>query len=384
MEYDICVFTSTHPANDIRIFRKEVMTLLKAGYKVLYYTNQYGQDISNANPRKDKATHPNLTVVYNEGFNIERRIGRFIRSFGMFFRINKRCSVYHFHDPDLIVCGALLKITGKKVIYDVHENYVDTISEKPYLSGFARKVLSFLYKHIENILCRRFDLIITATPSIKTSYDTRRFENVKVIYNYPYRQELLSGQAPGSSAQSTTFIYVGGITEIRNITNLVNAIEIANTKEPIKLVLAGPIYPVSYKEELEALGGWKYVEYLGTISRSRMAMEFSKAVCGICIFKPMKNHIEALPNKIFEYMSAGLPILCSDFDLWKKIVVQNNVGSVCDPEDINSIVNSIIKIINLNQAELEAKGKNGIELIQTKYSWENEKKELLNLYKSII
>jgi len=384
MKHDVCVFTSTHFEDDTRVFRKEVMSLLRGGYKVLYYTNKNNQDVTNPNPLEDSTSYSNLTIVYNRGFNIERRIGRFVRSLGMFFWISKRCRIYHFHDPDLIVCGALLKLTGKKVIYDVHENYVDTISEKPYLSTFTRKVFSFLYKLFENLLCRRFDVIITATPSIKASYDARRFNKVKVIYNYPYRQELSSGQVPVGSTQSNTFIYVGGLTEIRGITNLVNAVVIANTIKPIKLVLAGPIYHNSYKEELEALKGWKYVEYLGTISRSRMALELSKAACGICIFKPMKNHIEALPNKIFEYMSAGLPILCSDFALWKKIVVQDKVGFVCDPEDINSIANSLIHIANLNKKELEAKGRNGIELIETKYSWESEEKELLDLYQSII
>jgi glycosyltransferase involved in cell wall biosynthesis len=227
-------------------------------------------------------------------------------------------------------------------------------------------------------------MIIAATPSIKASYDARKFANVNIIYNYPYQQELMSSQLPEDSTRSNTFIYVGGITEIRGITNLVNALDLANAKESIKLVLAGPIFPSSYKKELEALTGWKHVEYLGPISRSTMALEFSKAMCGLCNFLPLKNHVEAMPNKIFEYMSAGLPILCSDFDLWRKLVIENNVGYVCDPEDIQSIATALVMISNLDPKELEEKGKTGIELIQTKYSWENEEKELLKLYKSLI
>jgi len=384
MEYDICVFTSAHCASDTRIFRKEVMTLLNAGYKVLYYTNQCSQDISSGNEQESIFSHNNLTVIYNKGFNIEKRIGRFLRSFGMFFWINKRCKVYHFHDPDLIVCGAFLKILGKKVIYDVHENYIDNISEKPYLSGFVRKVLSSLYKFFENLFCRRYNMIIAATPSIKASYDIRRYRNVNVIYNFPKRQELLSSLDSERSPKEDTFIYVGGLTEIRGITNLVNALEIANSIKSINLVLAGPISPPLYKKELESLAGWKNVKYLGTISRSQMAREFSQAMCGICIFKPLKNHVEAMPNKIFEYMSAGLPILCSHFDLWKELVVLTNTGYVCDPEDVNSIANALVSISNLSKKELQEKGKSGIDLIETKYSWENEEKELLNIYQNMI
>lgn len=383
MKYDVCVFTSTHPATDTRVYGKEVKSLLRGGFSILYYTNQSGP--KNNGPDSDGLSpHPKLKVIYNSGFNVENRLGRFLRSFLMYFRISKKCSVYHFHDPDLIFCGALLKLTGKKVIYDVHENYVDSISEKPYLSGFMQKLLSFLYRSAENLLCRQYDMIIAATPSIKSSYDNRGFKNVNIIYNYPYRQELISIDSYEGSKQRNTFIYVGGITRIRGITNLVNALELANARERINLVLGGPVFPASYQKELESLSGWKYVEYLGPLSRSRVAQEFNKAMCGICLFLPLKNHVEAMPNKLFEYMSAGLPVLCSDFDLWEKLVVQNKVGYICNPEDINSIAEALVKISCLDQEELDLKGRTGIGLIQTKYCWEKEEKKLLKLYQGLV
>jgi glycosyltransferase involved in cell wall biosynthesis len=382
MKYDVCVFTSTHPATDTRVYGKEVKSLLKGGFSILYYTNQSGLKNNNSNAG-DISYHPRLKVIKNSGFNVEKRLGRFLRSFLMYFRISKKCSVYHFHDPDLIFCGAILKMTGKTVIYDVHENYVDSISEKPYLSGFMQKLLSFLYRSAENLFCRQYDMIIAATPSIKSFYDTRGFQNVRIIYNYPYQQELISKHPSERSKRRNTFIYVGGITRIRGITNLVNALELANARESIDLVLGGPIFPGSYQKELERLSGWKYVEYLGPLSRSRMAQEFNEAMCGICLFLPLKNHVEAMPNKIFEYMSAGLPVLCSNFDLWEKLVVQNKVGYVCDPEDINSIAETLVNIARLDQEELDLKGRTGIELIQTKYCWENEEKKLLELYQKL-
>lgn len=383
MKYDVCVFTSAHPATDTRVYGKEIKSLLKGGFSILYYTNQSGLKNNNSNAG-GIVHHPRLKVIYYSGFNIEKRLGRFLRSFLMYFRISKKCSVYHFHDPDLIFCGALLKMTGKKVIYDVHENYVDSISEKPYLSVFMQKLLSFLYRSAENLLCRQYDMIIAATPSIKSSYDARGFKNVHIIYNYPYQQELISKDPFDGSKQRNTFIYVGGITRIRGITNLVNALEIANVRESINLVLGGPVFPASYQKELESLNGWKYVEYLGPLSRSGMAQEFNKAMCGICLFLPLKNHVEAMPNKIFEYMSAGLPVLCSNFDLWEKLVARNKVGYICDPEDINSIAEALVNIARLDQEELDIKGRTGIELIRTKYCWEKEDKKLLELYQRLV
>ncbi|MEZ5069636.1 MAG: glycosyltransferase family 4 protein [Bacteroidales bacterium] len=381
MKYDICIFTSTHCANDTRVFGKQITSFLEAGYSVLYYTNHCG---STNKPLEliDSAYSERLKVIYNSGFRIENRIGRFLRSLSMFFWISNKCRMYHFHDPDLIFCGFLLRLAGRKVIYDVHEDYIATFSEKPYLSPIARRVISNSYRMLEAMMCKWYTAIVTATPAIRESYIRRGFKRVETIHNFPYSDELLSNLKDEKPGTRKNLLYVGVITEIRGFTNLVLALEKANVTTPLSLILAGPILPESYALTLSKMKGWRYVHYLGPISRMQMREELGKAKFGVCLFKPMKNHLEAMPNKIFEYMSAGLPVLCSNFELWKSLVLDNGVGMVCDPMDIDSISDALVSFSNLPETTLETMGEKGKLAIQEKYCWDTEKEKLLELYKS--
>ena len=107
----VCILTSVHPAFDVRIYHKEAKTLVQAGYNVTLI----------AQNNKDEIV---------DGVNIialPKPKNRFVRIFGLTWRVfclalGQHAGVYHFHDPELIFIGVLLRLLGKKVIYDVHED----------------------------------------------------------------------------------------------------------------------------------------------------------------------------------------------------------------------------------------------------------------------
>jgi glycosyltransferase involved in cell wall biosynthesis len=110
-------------------------------------------------------------------------------------------------------------------------------------------------------------------------------------------------------------------------------------------------------------------------------MSHSKA--GIVTFHPLPNHIDAQPNKMFEYMSAGLPIITSNFPLWKEIVEGNSCG-ICvnplDPEEIGKAIEYIISHSN----EAEKMGQNGKKAVLEKYNWQVEEKKLFEVYEELL
>ena len=110
-------------------------------------------------------------------------------------------------------------------------------------------------------------------------------------------------------------------------------------------------------------------------------MSCSKA--GIVTFHPLPNHIDAQPNKMFEYMSAGLPIITSNFPLWKEIVEGNNCGICINPLEPKEIAQAIEYIIT-HPKEAEQMGQNGKKAVLEKYNWGVEEKKLFEIYKELI
>ncbi len=359
MKDKICVFTSTHLENDIRIFKKQIRCLLNNGMEVVYFTNNGNLNVDKRHLKNhEQYNDPNLEVHYNKNFNEERRIKRLFKSLFFFLFLPKNCAIYHFHDPDLLFAGLTLKIFGKKVIYDVHENYRDSIMDKEYLPVIFRRVISALVSSFETFCCRVFDSVVCATPSIEKRFIDSGLKNTIVINNYPFKSEF-SPVNNSHKVKKFRIIYAGGITRKRGISELIQSLPFIDPTIQFKLILAGEIYPPSYENELKALNGWENVEYKGILSRIDLKEALIDSFAGIAVFLPEKNHVFSQPNKIFEYMSAGIPVICSNFPLWRKIVEGNQCGICVDPENREEIAKGIQHIFS-NADKAAEMGGNGL------------------------
>src|SRR5690606_21589492 len=109
---------------------------------------------------------------------------------------------------------------------------------------------------------------------------------------------------------------------------------------------------------IRAAPGWKKVEALGFLDRSQVAKVLARSVAGLVTFLPAPNHIDAQPNKMFEYMSAGVPVIASDFPLWREIIEGNGCGICVDPLRPREIAQAIDYLI-ANPEEARRMGNNG-------------------------
>jgi glycosyltransferase involved in cell wall biosynthesis len=153
-------------------------------------------------------------------------------------------------------------------------------------------------------------------------------------------------------------------------------------KTKATLQLAGGFGPGSYEVELKGAPGWEKVKYHGSVSREKVKEILNNSVAGIVTFLPYPNHTNAQPNKLFEYMSSGLPVIASDYPLWKGIVEKYNSGICVDPENSEAIADAINYLMN-HPNEAEAKGANGRRAVEEVFNWKQEEKKLLDLYKSL-
>lgn len=121
------------------------------------------------------------------------------------------------------------------------------------------------------------------------------------------------------------------------------------------------------------------VKFIGKVDRKGVNELYGKARVGIVIYQPAKNHIDAQPIKMFEFMAAGLPVVASDFPLWKEIVEGNKCGISVDPRNTEAVRTACIELLG-NSEKAQALGRNGKKAVDQKYNWGNEEKKLIELY----
>jgi glycosyltransferase involved in cell wall biosynthesis len=286
-----------------------------------------------------------------------------------------RADIYHFHDPELIPWGLLLRLTGAQVVYDTHEHLAEDILCKHYLPAPLRGPVSFLAGRSEVLAVRGMSAVVAATPHILKRFpegSTRRAG----VYNYPRTEELAdSGTWEGRRAQAC---YVGGISYNRGIRELAAAAALCRTH----IELAGPLWDGLTLAEAVTLSGWERINYRGVIARAEVASVMARSRVGIVTFLPTASHLNALPNKMFEYMSAGIPVVASDFPLWREIVVATGSGLCVDPRDPAAIAAAIDRLAE--DVEFGAAcGRNGARAVVEEFNWSAQARKLLDLYQQL-
>jgi glycosyltransferase involved in cell wall biosynthesis len=365
---NICHLTSAHPRHDSRIFLKQCRSLSNAGHSVSLV-------VADGKPDEER---DGVSI-----FGVGAAGGRLRRMFSATRSVYLRAKlvgadVYQLHDPELIPAGLRLKRLGKRVIFDAHEDLPKQLLTKPYLNKLTLALLSRCFTGFEKWACRQFDGIIAATPSIREKF-VRINPNTVDINNYPLLGELSDGEVPWGSKRPEV-CFVGEISRIRGIEHLVEAMAVTQSK--VRLQLVGRFSEESVQQAVKANSGWMKVDYHGFLNRQAVKEVLKLCVGGLVTFLPAANHIDAQPNKMFEYMSAGVPVIASRFPLWKDIVEGNCCGLCVDPLSPRDIAAAIEFLIN-SPGRAEQMGRNGITAVQKHYKWDVEQVKLLTFYDRI-
>lgn len=175
--------------------------------------------------------------------------------------------------------------------------------------------------------------------------------------------------------------YAGDLIEGRNIELLVQSAAKLNGH----LYLAGPISK-QYRQMLET----KYQDtyqvnwfYLGMLSRQEILDLYSESTIGLCLYKKERNTEQSLPNKIFEYMEAGLAVIASDFSMWREIIDGEECGICVDETSGRSICNAVNYLFEHSEIAIKM-GENGRRAVMRKYNWKGEEKKLLATYAKLM
>jgi len=369
MNIKVCHFTSVHPANDIRIYHKECKSL------VLHNFETHLVAIGNL-------PHLEKQIIFHEvkTNNSKSRLNRILFRAWKTYKIAKKidADIYHFHDPELLPYGLLLKLQGKKVIYDVHEDVPRDILIKQWIPSYFRYPIAWIVEKVENFIAKRLDKIATATPHIGERFE-KVGSDVVVINNFPRLEELSFNTDVSTKNPIPTLCYVGLISTERGILEILEAIK---TLE-VKFILAGKFASEQIEKKALHHEGWQKVEYYPSLSRSDVAKVFAKSHLGLCLLHPKKTFRHSLPIKLFEYMAAGLPVLASNFPLWEEIINSSNTGYCVDPLDIKAIQQTVLHIL-ASPEKNKIIGKNGRDTVEKNFNWQMEEVKLIDTYRSLL
>ena len=363
--------SSAHPRYDTRIFIKMCCSLAGGGYDVsLVVADGKGDEVLNT------------VNIYDVGPTEGGRLSRMTKTVDRVFAKAKvlNADLYHLHDPELMPVGLRLKALGKKVIFDAHEDLPKQLMGKHYLHPFLRRTFSFIFTHVERFLCPKFDAIVSATPVIRDKFLKINEKSID-INNYPILGEL--GDVNREVDWSDKFpevCYVGAIADIRGGREIVKSLE---SVTGVGLNFAGAFSDSAFEAEVKSYDGWKRVIDHGFLDREQVREIMQRSIAGLVTFHNLPNHVDAQPNKMFEYMSAGLPIITSNFPRWRSLIEENNCGICVDPLDVNAISAAIKKLLDEPETARQM-GANGKMAVLAKYNWQLEEKKLLDFYAELL
>ncbi len=148
-------------------------------------------------------------------------------------------------------------------------------------------------------------------------------------------------------------------------------------------IIAGKFSSMDDFKSVKSMKGWAQVDYRGQVDRPEIVQILAESAAGLVLFHPGPNHTDSQPNKLFEYMAAGLPVIASNFPLWKEIVEKNNCGICVNPLKVQEIAEAINWVLQ-NPADAAEMGRNGRKAVLEKYNWETESKKLIKFYEEIL
>ena len=300
-----------------------------------------------------------------------------------------KADVIHVHDLPLALSSIQIgRALGLPVIYDMHENYPAAMEGwyKPGLAGWtirnpriARFVEKYCLNHADKII-----VVADEHKQLLTSMGVFT-KKIHVVENTPLRK-LLNYHSKSSSrinnySKNYLLTYFGKINPERNLELVLHAFPEIRAIIPNArfLVIGDGPHLKKIKEEVSKLDLNDWIDFKGWLRLEEAVPLFEET--DICIMPHDSNdHLDyGIPNKLFEYMSFGKPVVIGDSRASARIVREAGCGEIFKPGSIESFVEAVLKI----KGSTESYGENGRMLIKQKYHWENTSKKLLQVYDEI-
>jgi glycosyltransferase involved in cell wall biosynthesis len=318
----------------------------------------------------------------NRTYNTKRFKLIFTRGPLFYFEYNLRLFIFLlFHKFDIVVSNDLdtlgasfyaSKIKNKKLVYDSHEYFTEV--PELYNRNFPKKV----WMLIEQLTLPRVKYCYTVSDSIADTYNNKYGINMKVVRNVPYKN--LNIQSDFNDKEIKTILYQGSLNIGRGLEHLIDAMEFVDNA---RLVIIGDgDITIELNDQISKKNLQEKVQLKGRIPFEKLSIETQKADLGIALEENLGlNYYYALPNKLFDYIQAGVPVLVSPFPEMQKIVNNYEIGTIYDhknPKELAAKITEIFELKNRYQ-----KWKSNTSKAAQDLCWENEEQILKDVFSKV-
>jgi glycosyltransferase involved in cell wall biosynthesis len=285
----------------------------------------------------------------------------------------------HLHDPELMPVGMALRLRGFRVIYDVHENWPEQAERRAPVPGLLRPLVGPAYRGVEGVL-----LSGIATVHVLESIE-RRYRRPRIVVRNLPELGLAIPRKPRRRDGRTRMVYVGGVGRTRGAVRMIRlAEELLRRQLDVELRIIGPVEDEGLVRQMRRTIDEAHLGERVSFNNQRLpppeaSAEIAAADIGLCILDPLRNYLNSLPIKVFEYMRFGLPVVASDFECWRPYVAGTRCGILVAPEDLQQIADGVQRMIE-HPEEMAEMGRRGREAIRTQYCWEKEQHKLVDFY----
>ena len=364
----VCHVISGYFRNDARVFTRQCLSLKDAGYEVSLLTNDGGEDevLMGIKVHSCGQLWPRWRTLLFARLQFKQKA------------LEIDADVYQLHSPELLPLGVELKKLGKKVVYDAHEDMQAHILEKDWLPTFSRKAISFLVSNYMRYGYKKIDQIVSPHSHVVKKISDEMDKGV-LIANFPILKDLEDISLNAVSEKDPIICYSGTVYSYSNQEQIVESI---SSIPNVRYEVAGVIEEVHKNSLLKMSGGQKVV-FHGRINQESLRDLYRRSLVGIVVYDYKLNLGYNLgsygTNKLFEYMEAGLPVICTDYLLWKEIIEEYNCGFYVTPGDVDGIRRSIETIVGDRNLAYEM-GRNSRRAALVRFNWESENSKYLEIF----
>lgn len=368
---NVCHVISGYFRNDARIFLRQCKSLHTHGFNVSILTNDGGGDqiVDGIRIIDAKKPWPRWRTL----LQAKRQM--------LSAALDIHADIYQLHSPELLPLGLALRRAGKIVVYDAHEDMPRHLLEKEWLPRFTRRALSILFEKYLHYALARYDDVVSPHSHVVANLNNKLQKGI-LIANFPLVCEDWEFSESEYSQREEVLCYSGTVYAYSNQEGIIRTLE--NFKN-LEYRIAGYI-DSGFRERLMASPNSERVHFFGRLSRQALYEFYNSALIGVVVYDYKLNLGDRLgsygTNKIFEYMEAGLPFICTDYVLWKDIVDRYDCGVCVSPNDPDQLAEAVGYLLRDRKRAYQM-GQNGRQAVLREFNWASEEEKYVALFSAL-
>ena len=354
----ICYITGLYSRSDSLIFIRQSRSIVKENYRATIVTCDILPD--------EVIDGVNLCSC---GWQPKGRFDRMMNSQKHLYKkaIEIDADIYQISEPELISLGIKLKKRGKKVIFNMRENYIAIAQQKEYIPRPLRVLVSKFVEYKLKTQLPKYDAVFSVTDSMDNDIKKWGVKKSAIVTNFPNISNNHNFSLEEYKNRENTLCYFGTVYTISRQEFVFDAL---TDIKSIKYHIAGVIENVKIKEHPY----WNKVNFTGRFKKEEIPTILNKATISN-VLRDFSS--DGTPEgsygilKMFESMEAAIPIICTDVIINREIIAKYNCGICVDINNIQEIREAIKYLIDNKEIAYQM-GQNGRRAVIEEYNWNSQ------------